>query len=284
MTTASELVAGIRDLVMLPESYLRIQSLQRDPSSGIEDFARVVQGDPALAARVLRVANSAFFGVSRKVETITLAISLMGISRLHDLVLSTAVIGSFGKLSLAGVNQAVHWRRSIHVGILSRMLAEESGIFDSERLFVGGLLHDIGHLVMGVRAPQELASALEHSRAQSIPLASAERERLGFHYGEVGAALMKGWSFPDSLQEICQFHVNPQRAQKFPRECSLVHVAQHFVHAADPDPGSLPVVPALAPVALELANLDAGSAQRVATASYEHLIEAVDLLMPRRAA
>jgi HD-like signal output (HDOD) protein len=284
MTTASELVAGIRDLVMLPESYLRIQSLLRDPSSGVEEFARVVQGDPALAARVLRVANSAFFGVSRKVETITLAISLMGMSRLHDLVLSTAVIGSFGTLPIAGINQAVHWRRSIHVGILARMLADECGIVDSERLFVSGLLHDIGHLVMGARSPQELASALEHSRARSIPLASAERELLGFHYGDVGASLMKSWSFPDSLQEICQFHVNPQRAQKFPRECSLVHVAQHFVHATDPDPESLPFVAPLAPVALELASVEAGTAQRVATESFEHLIEAVDLLMQKRAA
>lgn len=97
-------MAGIRDLVSLPEAYIGIRSLMDDPQSTIEDFARAVQLDPALTARLLRVANSAFFGVSRKIETISLAVNLMGISRLHDLVLTTSVIGTFEQLVLADLD------------------------------------------------------------------------------------------------------------------------------------------------------------------------------------
>jgi HD-like signal output (HDOD) protein len=284
MPTASELVAGVRDLVVLPESYLRIQTLLRDPGSGIEDFARAVHGDPALAARVLRAANSAFFGVSRRVERISLALSLMGISRLHDLVLASAVIGTFSRMSTPGIAMGPYWRRSIHVGILSRMLAEAGRIFDSERLFVAGLLHDIGHLIMDMQMPAVTGEALAHSRAQSLPLFAAERSLFGCHYGDVGAELMNNWLFPDSLQEICRLHSEPALAREFGRECAIVHIAQHAVLGAETDQATLPFLPPLAPDMLTLAGLASATVDDVFAKSLDHLAEAVDLLLPKRAA
>ena len=283
MSTACKLVAGVGDLVMLPEAYVRIQSLLADPNTGMEDFARAVQSDPALTARVLRIANSALFGVSRRVDTVTLALGLMGISRLHDLVLATAVIGSLARLPVPGIDLNAFWRRSIHTGITARMLAAESGIFDSERLFATGLLHDIGHLVMYLRVPQQAEAARLRSLADSVPLHLAERELLGFHYGDVGAELMASWSFPDSLQELCRFHPEPQRAPRHPRECSLLHIARHCVLRGDPDPETLAFLPGVSPSTLEHSKLGAAAVARVESASYQHLIEAVELMLPKRA-
>lgn len=284
MTTARDLVAGVRDLVSLPEAYLKIQALLREPESTIGDFARAVQSDPGLAARVLRVANSAFFGVSRKVETISLAVNLMGISRLHDLVLTTAVIGTFNSLPITGMDMATYWRRSIHTGILGRLLASECGLFDSERLFVGGLLHDIGHLVMYLRLPAESAGALAASRERAVELAAAERELLGFHYGEVGAELMRSWQFPASLQEMCGMHPEPWLAQEFGRECSLVHLARHAMFAGDAEAASRPFVAQPDARVFALGAVSPETVARVAAESQPHLAEALEMLVPRRAA
>lgn len=284
MVTARELVADVQDLVALPDSYLRLQALVRDPASTLTDFARVLELDPGLAARVLRIANSAFFGLSRQVDTLSLAVNVMGVSRLHDLALATAVIGSFNRLNLPGIDITAFWRRSIHVGIVARLLGQQCRLAESERLFIAGLLHDIGHLVMYLRVPDDCITALQHSREQSLPLAAAERETLGFHYGEVGAALMAKWQFPVSLQEICQLHSNPARAQHHPRECSIVAIGQHAVWSTDPEPDSLPHVPPLPSLALELAGLDEVTVARVTADSVAHLADTMAVLVPRRAA
>ncbi|MBK6289584.1 MAG: HDOD domain-containing protein [Gammaproteobacteria bacterium] len=284
MTTAHALVADIRELVSLPEAYLHIQGLMRDPHSSVEDFTRAVQNDPGLVARVLQVANSAFFGLSRKVETISLAINLMGISRLHDLVLATSVISTFNGLRVTEMDMTRFWRRSIHTGILARMLAEECGIFDSERLFVSGLLHDIGHLVMYLRIPQQALAAMVQSREQSRPLRAIEKELLGFDYCEVGAALMQAWRFPESLQEICRLHADPGSARQFPRETALVNLAQHVVASGDAQAHSLPFVAPLDAIALQLAGLGPQALAQVSAASQAPLAETLELLLPRRAA
>ena len=284
MPTARELVAGIRDLVLLPDSYLRIQALMRDQSSRMEEYSHVVQDDPALAARVLRVANSAFFGVSRKVETITLAISLMGIARLHDIVLSSGVIGAFSRMPVAGIDQGEFWRRSIHVGILSRMLARESGLFDNERLFVGGLLHDIGHIVLRARAGAQMAAAMSASRDRQLPIAVTEREELGFHYGDVGAELMDSWLFPDVHVQVCRHHPFPADAARFQQECGLVHLARQRVCAVEPEARRTLYCGVAEAEVLGLAGISAEAVERVFARSLDALEETAELLLPRRVA
>jgi len=280
MSTAQELVAGVRDLVSLPEAYLKIQSLLRDPDSSIDDFARSIQNDPALTARVLRVANSAFFGVSRKVETVTLAINLMGVSRLHDIVLATSVISTFNGLPVREISMPVFWQRSIHAGILARMLAQRCAIFDSERLFVAGLLHDIGHLVMYVQMPEQALAAARHGGETGQSVAQAEQQQLGFHYGDVGAELLKLWMFPESLQTVCRWHDNPAAAPTFALECSLAHIAQRIAHSAE---GSDPAE-GIEAFAMHASGLSAAALAPLREDSLVHLGETVEMLVSRRAA
>ena len=282
MTTAKEVVDRGLKLVSLPAVYLKIQSLLNDPNSAMGDFSHAVQSDPALAARVLQMANSAFFGVSRKVETLSLAVNLMGISRLHDLALATSIISSFGGVPIEHLNMTMFWRRSLHTGILARMLAVESGIFDSERLFVAGLLHDIGHLVMYMNLPAEAMSAIQRSREQAKPLHIAERETLNFHYGDVGAELMSLWSYPDSLCEVCRMHVEPAGSRKFPRECALVQIARHAAIGSGPDYTSSPFLAPLEAETFSLSGIDETTLQRVLLASHTHLAEVVEMLAPNK--
>jgi len=286
MADAARLIENLREFVVLPQAYVRVRSLLQDPNSCLEDFVQAVRLDPVLAARVLRVANSAFFGVSRKVETLGPALGLMGVSRLHDLVLADAVIGTLSALPAKGLDMAAFWRRSMHTGILARMLAgaASGSRLDGERLFVSGLLHDIGHLVLHAQLPAETAAALARSRAEGIALHAAEQAALGFHFGDVGAALMANWSFPVSLAEICRLQVEPERARTFARECALVHLARHAVLERDPDKRSLPHIATPAAATWECVGLTPDTLEQQHALAAEHLAEAIEVLVPARAA
>ncbi len=281
---AREFVAGVRDLVSLPEAYLGIRSLMDDPQSTIEDFARAVQLDPGLTARLLRVANSAFFGVSRKIETISLAVNLMGISRLHDLVLTTSVIGTFEQLALADLDLGKFWRHSLHTGIIARMLAADSRMFDSERLFVGGLLHDLGRLVMCLATPQRYAAAVEHARSAGAALEDSERELIGCDHMEIGAELMRAWQFPPALVAMCACQSEPWRSEEHARECALVHVARGIARALEADPASNDPLIACDPRAIELARLDGVALEVILAESLQHLADVAEVLLQRQAA
>lgn len=284
MAAVSELVDGVHDLVSLPEAYLKIRSLIDDPESTMDDFAHAVRLDPGLAARLLRIANSPFFGVSRQVETISLAINLMGIQRLHDLVLTTSVIGAFDRLASPALDTGTFWRHSLHTGILARMLAAECRIFDSERLFIGGLLHDIGHLVMSLRIPEACAAVQAQAAATATPVAVIERQLLGYDYAQAGAELMRAWRFPDTLIALCTHHVEPWLAPEGAQECALVHVARCMALMLAADATTTEPLAACDPRAIGLARLGGMTAEHVATESLQHLDEAVCMLLHRPAA
>lgn len=280
MPNARDLVARNRNLASLPAVYLRIRELLDDPASSMLDYARVAQSDPALAARVLRVANSAFFGVSRKVETLSLALSLMGVSRLHDLALATSVIHALGQLPANRINIEHFWRRSIHSGILARLLAVEAGIFDNERLFVAGLLHEVGHLIMSANLPEETRNAVRVSREQGEPLHRVEREALGFHYGDAGAELMTLWTFPDSLRDVCRFHPEPSGSRQFARECALVQLSRITALGSVRDQEDTPFVDSPGDPLIQLCGIDAQQLAAAARSADQHVAEVVEMLMP----
>ncbi len=155
MKPAQKIVNDIAELVAMPEVYQCIRTLLATPDAQIQDFARVIETDPALAARILRIANSKCFGYPRKTDSVEGAISLIGTVQLHDLLLSSLAIRAFSGIPEDIINLHAFWRSNIYCGITARMLAEKSRIPAGERLFTSGLLHEIGHIVMYARIPDQ---------------------------------------------------------------------------------------------------------------------------------
>ncbi len=234
-----KLVDGVMDLISLPEVYLRIRALMNDDRSRLSDFAEVVQTDPNLVAGVLRIVNSAYFGFSGKIKTIVRALNFIGIGQLHSLVLSVSAIKSFSGISNEVVDMPTFWLRSVHCGVLSRLFAEACNIRQSEQLFVIGLLHEIGHLILFSALPNESSDVMAMAAEQQRPLYRVEQEFFGFHYGQLGRRLMQEWSLPDDFQEITQYHPDPSNAPDFQLESSIVHMADMFSQsgnsASDPE-------------------------------------------------
>jgi len=234
MTTPQELVACVEKLASLPAVYQRIRALLDDPDSSVHDLTEAVSSDPGITARVLRVVNSVFYGFPGKIETVNRAVNLMGMQQVHDLVLSTAIIGAFAGIRPACMHMTRFWTDCVFRGLAARTGARQLGLADPERMFVEGLLADIGHLVMFQADPDTAQLALETANSKSIPIHEAEQAVMGCNYAEVGAALASAWHLPGGFAMAIGAQLKPALAGPHVTEAALLHLANQIL-ATDED-------------------------------------------------
>lgn len=232
MQTAQSLVKESIELISLPDVYIRLRSVITSPDSSMSDIAQVLVHDPAITARLLKLVNSPFFGLVAKVDTMTHAINLLGNQQVHDLVLATVVVDSFSGFVNDSFSIYDFWFNGVYCAVTARLLAYHCDDLDTERPFISGLLHNIGHLVSFQKIPDECTSAAKLAEDKNIDLYLAEREVLGFDYAQVGAELMREWQLPKSLQEITEYHVEPGKAGQFKIETAIIHIASAITHNA----------------------------------------------------
>lgn len=231
MNTAFETITEKAELVSLPDIYVRLRNLLDEPDFSMAEVAVVISVDPALTIRLLNLVNSSFYGFSNKIETVGRAITLLGTEQIHDLVLATSVASAFKGMSTSVMDMRKFWQRSVYRGVISRKLAVLSGKRDKERLFVAGLLSDIGHLIMYQVIPELAKQAIGQSEAYKESVEMAERRILGFDYAMVGSILMSHWPLPDVIKETTRCHVDPPSAEHFHVETALVHIGSKLANA-----------------------------------------------------
>ncbi len=230
MPAPADLVRETSTLISLPEIYWELQRLTEDPEATLTQFANVIRLDPGLVAKVLQLSNSALFGRSSRVETVIHAVNLLGTALLHDLVLTTAVVSRSARLPIAQGELKSFWQRAVFCGLLTKELAERCRLLDAERLFTHGLLHEIGHLVLLLQCPEQLKLAIDISRTEQRALHLVQLECWGYDYGAVGSALLDQWRLPIGFKEAAAFHFAPARAEHFPIETAIIHLAWHYCH------------------------------------------------------
>ena len=213
INTAQSLVENVLQLISLPEVYLRLQQVIDDPNHTRDQVAEILAYDPSLSARVLRIANSSYYGFPREIESVASAVGIIGELDLRNLVLATSVAGSMNTLSYSGVNIDDFWLHSLRCGITARLIAKTVGGFNPETLFLAGILHDLGILVIYQHDPT-LAAAISRQIDEQHQLRDqAEREVLGFDHAEVGALLLEAWGLSAELAELVGCHHQYQLAQ-----------------------------------------------------------------------
>jgi HD-like signal output (HDOD) protein len=233
MSTVWENISRNAKLVSLPDVYLRLKAVLDDPNSNLADVAEVVGNDPSMTARLLRIVNSAYFGLGSEIDTVSRAVGLLGTQEVHDLVLAASVAQSFEGMSNKIMDMRKFWQRSVVCAITGRELATLCNVLDGERLFVAGLLRDIGHLYIYQLAPEKAQQAIELAEVQGAPLYKAERALLGVDYARVGADLMHQWQLPQSLWEPTEYQVEPAKSQEYDLFTCLVHIAAHLTDGAE---------------------------------------------------
>lgn len=198
-------VVGTLDrLPSVPRVYAQLSKATTKATVGAAEIARIIETDPGMSLKVLQLANSAFFGMTRKITSITGAVTVLGLEVLKSLVLSAHVFSSFGSQS-RDFSLDKFQAYSLRIArIVRRFLPERS-----DDAFVAGLLHDIGRMVIGLRLPKELVTINERAATSDQPIHKIEREVLGTTHGAVGAFLLALWGVPFSVVEAVAFHSNP---------------------------------------------------------------------------
>lgn len=206
-----QITEKIIGLPTLPTVVTQLISVVGDPASSARQIAQLVSTDQALTAKILKVANSAFYGFSREIATVQLAIVVLGIEMVKNIGLSVAVLKRFseGKDHRLFDRQRF-WEHAIGCGVAARMLALK---FKDRRIadeaFVAGVLHDIGKLILIEYFNEEFSEALEKAEEEGLAIVDAEEQVLGVSHADVGAWLAEKWNLPPHLVQAIAFHHRP---------------------------------------------------------------------------
>lgn len=279
-TQVNSLVQGVATLVSLPEVCIQVNDMVDDGRSSAADLAKVISQDPGLTTRLLKIANSTFYHFPSKIETVSRAITIIGTRELRFLVLAASAVRSFDRLPNDVMDMASFWRHSVYCGVIARILAARCNVLHSERLFVAGLLHDIGHLVMYNRIPDLVGVMKYYAVTHGEPMYAAERMVFDCDHGEIGQELMKAWGLPESLQEVAACHHEPERAKKFELEAAIVHIANALSHLAEMGSTNELDADPIDPAAWEMTRLSKDVIEPTLQEARAQFLEALLLFLP----
>lgn len=217
-------------LPSLPTTFYTLSEVIERPFSSAYDISNVISKDTALAAKLLKIVNSPFYGFPSKIDTLSRAVSIVGTKQLCALAMGIAIINSFKDIPSELIDMKRFWQHSIATGICARMLATYKKYPDTERIFVAGLLHDIGRLVLyqylGKRSREILNMANDHGELLYV----CEKASLGFDHATIGGILMEKWKLPITLEHTVNFHHRPSKSRDL-LEASLIHIADIVVNS-----------------------------------------------------
>jgi len=214
-----------QQLPALPQVFLALKKAISAPNTSADDLAEIISQDPSLTAFLLRMVNSAFYSLPMQIDTISRAVTVVGVNQLSTLAVGTSVMSLFKDVPAEVLDMEQFWKHSVACGLIARRLCRITGKGDPERAFVAGLLHDIGQLIMLQAEPERAAAVLSHARGKDVLLWVEEKALLGFDHATLGGMLLRKWNFPFVLVTAVLEHHQPKKKQK-EAEPGLVHCAE----------------------------------------------------------
>jgi putative nucleotidyltransferase with HDIG domain len=252
------LVKDVGSLITLPDVFVRINQLVENPDSTVNEIAKVVSQDPSFTVRLLRVANSSFYGFSSTVDTVSKAVSIIGTNQIRSLALATSVASAFDGLPNSLISMHDFWKHSLYCALIARILAKKAKRCDPDAVFTAALLHDIGELVIFNRMPQPAKEAILMvlDSGDEIPIYLAEQKIMSFDHAQVGGELARQWKLPPLLEECVEYHHDIRAELRYPREVALVHIANVLALMAEVHTFDLQDVPPIDPIAWDRVGLN----------------------------
>ena len=282
MITPTELVTGFVHLNSLPEIVVRLNQVIDDPGHSAADLGHLIELDPALSARLLRIVNSPLYALSRRVDSISRAVTIVGESDVRNLAIATSVASLFTGIQSRHIDVSTFWRHSVYCAVVARLLAEQQLLGNRESYFLAGLLHDIGSLLISTKLPEMAREALLRARHHETSVQQAEHEVLGFDHAAVGAALLGQWRLPDNIITAVAHHHDPDACAEFRQGAAITHIANclanQSLHGTHSD-GEATVPEALAG---RLAGLSVETMTVISDIAEHQFDEALAFVMPEK--
>ena len=279
--TPAQLVSGVVRLVSLPEVCLRVGEMLEDPRTTATDLGRVIGRDTGLTARLLKIVNSAFYGFPSRIETVSRAVTIIGMRELRGLVLAASAIEAFSKVPNDVLNMAHFWRHSVYCGVVAQLLAQRCNVLHSERLFVAGLLHDIGKLIICHKLPGRARLVQQRTEESGLFDFEVERQVLGFDHAEVGGELMRQWRMPEVLVDAVRWHHAPEESAEAVLDTCLVHMANVMTVIAEEGLELEANLQPVSPLAWKLTGLDEDATHEILVEAGPRFTEALEAILPR---
>lgn len=235
MSNLDQLLSKVKELPALPQIYTRVTALLDDVNASVNKIGEAVQTEPSITSRILRMVNSAYYGLPYSITSIPQTISLIGRQRLKDILIGTLLAGLFKNIENENFSMNDFWRHSIKTAIIARHIAMQSAhIIDHEALFTAGLLHDVGRLVIAAKLP-ELQLQIDTLIAEKkIDILQAEQEILGFDHTDVSKALLQKWRLPDLLVYAVKNHHETDHFGPYADTNCIVYLANHLSNGSPP--------------------------------------------------
>ena len=217
-------------LPSLPTIFSEINEAVKNPKCSGKDIADIVSKDPSLSARLLKIVNSAYYGLSEKVESLNYAAMALGTRQVSSLALGITVVNYFKGITNPKINMEAFWHHSVASGIAAKTLAARMSGVVSDRVFIGGLLHDIGWLVFLNTIPDECNLVFQKAKLLGLNVFQIEKKFFGMTHADFGSELATAWNFSEPITALIRHHHDPFK-KKPPKEIALVHFANWFIDA-----------------------------------------------------
>ena len=237
----------------IPSVVFELNEVIANPMSSADHIAQVVNRSPSLTALLLKIVNSSFYGFPSKIDKISHAVTLIGTREISGLALGISILSIFKDIPREMIDMHSFLKHSLACGILSRILAAQKNFGQTEQLFVSGLLHDLGRLILYLYFTDESCNILSRSRNNQTLLYAEETNYLGCDHAQIGKQLMEQWKLPLILENSVLYHHNPSEAQQ-PIPATIVHLADIIVNSLGIGSSGEKFVPPLDTAAWE--NLD----------------------------
>ena len=282
MITPTELVTGFVHLNSLPEIVMRLNQIIDDPGHSAADLGHLIELDPALSARLLRIVNSPLYALNRRVDSVSRAVAIVGEGDVRNLAIATSVASVFTNVKSKILDVDMFWRHSVYSAVVARLIAEQQHLGHRESYFLAGLLHDIGSLLIHNKLPEMAREALLRARHHQTSVHQAEHEVLGFDHAAVGAALLRHWRLPDNVITAVAHHHEPDECREFPQGAAIVHIANSLAnqsHHGGNDNGEAADQKSLSG---RLAGLSVESMTVISELADHQFDEALEFVMPEK--
>lgn len=210
--TPADIVAKTGDLPTLPHVATKVMRLVSDPETSAKDLQEAIITDQGMTGQILKIANSAMFGLKREVRTLTHGIMLLGFQTIRSIVMASAAKNMYNKKGAAGFKEKLLWENSIGSALIARAVAEQFERLDKEECFIAGLMHNIGKTILNSKFPDQYSAIMAENYNNGTPIHELEQREFGFDHAELGYALLKQWNLSDPLCLSVKHYLNPQDA------------------------------------------------------------------------
>jgi len=243
----------IKEIPTLPSIVFVLNRLLQDPDTSVARISQTIEKDQAMALKILKLVNSAFYGFKSKVSDIRSAVIMLGFNAVRNAIVSVSVIEAFAKkIKLKDFDITDFWKHSLAVAVTSKSISYKTRINSPDNCFVGGLLHDVGKVIMAQYFQDLFASVWNASRQEAVAFHEAERQRVPANHAVIGAHLASRWQLPQGLTEAIRWHHDYQPSSQNADFSLIIYLSNIIVNSYNQNPDCVIDISALHPDARKL--------------------------------